>query len=228
MTRAREIAASLKQVQGEIAEALESVGRAPDDLTLIVVTKTFPVGDAQILYDLGVRQMGENRDEEGAHKSEQLPRDIKWHFQGQVQGRKIKSIASWADVVHSLDSISHATKFAANLEVKPIEFFLQVNLEPSRADRGGVAPREVVGFLNQLSQEALPMPIGLMTVAPLEMAPLAAFGYLAQLRNQLNSEFPSVGALSMGMSGDFKEAILAGATHIRVGKSILGSRGYPA
>ena len=108
MTRELEIAQNLAKVRERIAKAAASSDRNLEEITLIAVTKNFPVSDAQILYELGIRDMGENRDEEGARKSEQLPADISWHFQGQIQSRKIKSIASWADVVHSLDSLSHA------------------------------------------------------------------------------------------------------------------------
>ena len=154
MTRELEIAQNLAKVRERIAKAAASSDRNLEEITLIAVTKNFPVSDAQILYELGIRDMGENRDEEGARKSEQLPADIAWHFQGQIQSRKIKSIASWADVVHSLDSLSHAEKFAALVEGKPMEFFLQINLEPEREDRGGIAPNALEEFMNQLKIKA--------------------------------------------------------------------------
>ena len=223
MTREIEIAENLAKVRERIAKAAASSDRNLEEITLIAVTKNFPVSDAQILYDLGIRDMGENRDEEGARKSEQLPADISWHFQGQIQSRKIKSIASWADVVHSLDSLSHAEKFAALVEGKPIEFFLQINLEPEREDRGGIAPNALEEFMNQLKIKTEIVPIGVMTVAPIDQDPTRSFLKLAQL-----GKVAKVSKLSMGMSGDFEAAIAAGATHIRVGSSILGSRGYRA
>ena len=223
MTRELEIAQNLAKVRERIAKAAASSDRNLEEITLIAVTKNFPVSDAQILYELGIRDMGENRDEEGARKSEQLPADISWHFQGQIQSRKIKSIASWADVVHSLDSLSHAEKFAALVEGKPIEFFLQINLEPEREDRGGIAPNALEEFMNQLKIKTEIVPIGVMTVAPIDQDPTRSFLKLAQL-----GKVAKVEKLSMGMSGDFEAAIAAGATHIRVGSSILGSRGYRA
>ena len=223
MTRELEIAQNLAKVRERIAKAAASSDRNLEEITLIAVTKNFPVSDAQILYELGIRDMGENRDEEGARKSEQLPADISWHFQGQIQSRKIKSIASWADVVHSLDSLSHAEKFAALVEGKPMEFFLQINLEPEREDRGGIAPNALEEFMNQLKIKTEIVPIGLMTVAPIDQDPTHSFLKLAQL-----GKVAKVEKLSMGMSGDFEAAIAAGATHIRVGSSILGSRGYRA
>ena len=223
MTRELEIAQNLAKVRERIAKAAASSDRNLEEITLIAVTKNFPVSDAQILYELGIRDMGENRDEEGARKSEQLPADISWHFQGQIQSRKIKSIASWADVVHSLDSLSHAEKFAALVEGKPMEFFLQINLEPEREDRGGIAPNALEEFMDQLKIKTEIVPIGVMTVAPIDQAPTRSFLKLAQL-----GKVAKVEKLSMGMSGDFEAAIAAGATHIRVGSSILGSRGYRA
>ena len=223
MNREIEIAENLAKVRERIAKAAASSDRNLEEITLIAVTKNFPVSDAQILYELGIRDMGENRDEEGARKSEQLPADISWHFQGQIQSRKIKSIASWADVVHSLDSLSHAEKFAALVEGKPMEFFLQINLEPEREDRGGIAPNALEEFMDQLKIKTEIVPIGVMTVAPIDQDPTHSFLKLAQL-----GKVAKVSKLSMGMSGDFEAAIAAGATHIRVGSSILGSRGYRA
>ena len=223
MNREIEIAENLAKVRERIAKAAASSDRNLEEITLIAVTKNFPVSDAQILYELGIRDMGENRDEEGARKSEQLPADISWHFQGQIQSRKIKSIASWADVVHSLDSLSHAEKFAALVEGKPMEFFLQINLEPEREDRGGIAPNALEEFMDQLKIKTEIVPIGVMTVAPIDQDPTRSFLKLAQL-----GKVAKVEKLSMGMSGDFEAAIAAGATHIRVGSSILGSRGYRA
>ena len=223
MSRAEDIAANLAQVQEKISRAAAASDRTLDEITLIAVTKNFPVSDAQILYDLGIRNMSENRDEEGARKSEQLPADIRWHFQGQIQSRKIKSISSWADVIHSLDSLSHAEKFAALGEGAPTEFFVQINLEPERHDRGGIAPTQIDTFLQELAEKAEIFPIGLMTVAPIDQDPTRVFTELSEMQRRVRLQ-----NLSMGMSGDFEAAISAGATHIRIGSSILGSRGYPA
>ena len=228
MSRLAEISRNLLSVQQRINIAAASVGRNPSEIELIAVTKNFPVSDAQILYNLGIRNFGENRDQEGALKFKELPSDLRWHFQGQVQGRKIKSIASWADSVHSLDSLEHARKFGALLGSGVEEFFIQVNLEPERLDRGGVASSGVESFLTELRDQAAVTPSGLMTVAPLGMAASAAFIELRRLQLGLSKTFPALKSLSMGMSGDFEAAVRAGATHLRIGSSILGSRGVPA
>ena len=231
MNRNEEISQNLNAVSERVMRAAEIAERDPGDITLVVVSKNFPVSDAQVLYDLGVRHLGENRDQEGALKSEQLPADTIWHFQGEIQGRKIKSIASWADCIHSLDSLDHARKFdgAEHLSSSGTgrnkEFFVQVNLEPQRVDRGGVPIAELDEFLHILFSETRLAPIGLMTVAPQNMEPTKAFSKLQELRDDRVTKYPSLAGLSMGMSGDFEAAFLCGATHIRVGSSILGSRG---
>lgn len=219
--RAFELAEKLRAVEERISTAAKSAGRSRSDITLIAVTKFFPASDARILYDCGVRNFGENRDQEGAEKSSLVPPDSNWHFQGQIQGRKINSIISWAQVIHSLDSQAHAQKFNRRLEEigESRDFFLQVNLEPERLDRGGVAPSLVGKFLQEVEGLGALRIIGLMTVLPIEMDIEAGFTEVAAL--QRANGLP---ALSIGMSNDFEAAIRAGATHIRVGSSILGSR----
>ena len=228
MSRKEELAHNLGVIQEKIHAAALGAGRNPSEISLIVVTKTFPVSDAEILYELGVREMGENRDEEGSLKSEQLPIDVKWHFQGQVQGRKIRSISGWADVVHSLDSTAHAQKFDLETENKVAEFFIQINLEPARLARGGIPATELASFTQYLRQQTLLKIVGLMTVAPLTHEARDAFSQLKGLQTVLQESYPEAQALSMGMSNDFEAAIAAGATHLRIGSSILGSRVLPA
>jgi PLP dependent protein len=213
--RKQELATNLEEVELRISRALSESGRKREDVTLVVVTKTFPVEDAVLLYELGIRNFGENRDDEGARKNPVLPSDARWHFQGQVQGRKIASICDWADVIHSLDSLDHASKFASQPSAKSTEFFLQVNLEPQAEHRGGIVKELIPQFLESSAVEIF----GLMLVAPLSGNALDAFLEVSALRQKYE-----LGGLSMGMSGDFEQALKAGATHIRVGSSILGSR----
>ena len=213
--RREEIAVNLADVETRIRSSLSSVGRDRSEVTLIAVTKKFPVEDALILYELGIKHFGENRDQEGALKAPLLPPDSHWHFQGQIQGNKIASIASWAQTIHSLDSLDHAAKFARTENISSQEYFLQVNFESDAKHRGGIPRNEVEGFITNSS-----VPIsGLMVVAPLEVDPSGAFEELQGLAQQYGLK-----KLSMGMSGDFELALMAGATHIRVGSSILGSR----
>ena len=108
--RREELSENLNAIKSRISVAAQNAGRSAEEITLIVVTKTFPASDAQILYELGVRDFGENRDQEASAKSTELPDDCRWHFQGQIQSNKLKSIANWADVLHSIDDIAHASK----------------------------------------------------------------------------------------------------------------------
>ncbi len=224
--RRQELAASLREVQERIQRAVDSAGRDRAEITLIVVTKTFPASDAEILYELGARNFGENRDEEGREKSQILPNDSIWHFQGQIQSKKLRSITEWANVIHSLDELAHARKIATLSAGKAHSVFVQVSLDSpnTQTGRGGVGPALLMDFLRECSMISELDLRGLMAVAPLNMDPVIAFSRLAQLRKEVIAEFPQVASLSCGMSGDFEAAIAAGATHIRIGSSILGSR----
>jgi pyridoxal phosphate enzyme (YggS family) len=222
--RREELEENLGKIKARVATAATQAGRKIDDITLVVVTKTFPVSDAQLLYELGESNFGENRNEEGSAKKELAGSDVTWHFQGQIQSKKIRQIVQWANVVHSLDSVDHARKFAENPNAERLKFFVQINLEPSRVDRGGVSVAGLPEFLEEVAGLQGIDVIGLMTVAPLGIDPKDAFKEVAEAKNLVQKNYPSITQLSMGMSGDFEEAIACGATHIRIGSSILGSR----
>jgi len=213
--RIEELRENLAKVEAQIQGALRLASRNREDVTLVVVTKTYPVEDLLALYELGVRNFGENRDQEGSLKAPHLPPDTHWHFQGQIQSRKIPSLAQWADSIHSLDSLEHAAKFEKLQNSEKLNFFLQINLEEGAEHRGGVHVNEVSSFL-----ESCTLPIaGAMVVAPLGSDPLEAFSKVKKIADEHGLK-----EISMGMSGDFEAALVAGATHIRVGSSILGSR----
>ena len=211
MNRRDELAANLAAVQARI--------KSPD-VTLIVVTKTYPVSDVQILADLGVKDFGENRNEEGVEKSAAV--SGRWHYQGEIQSRKLRDIAQWANVVHSLDTASHISKLAT-IASKPLDIFLQLSLDGDPS-RGGVVEDQ----LPALAEIALASPnlnlLGLMCVPPVAADPRTAFTEIAAIHTRFIKRFPGATSLSAGMSGDFEVAIDCGATHIRVGSSILGSR----
>ena len=213
MSRASEITLNLEKIRRSI----------PEHVTLIVVTKTYPISDIEILYEAGVRDFGENRDHEGANKATQLPADANWHFQGQIQSNKLKSIVTWADFIHSLDDLDHAKKIS-KLRKEAIPVFIQVSLD-GQAGRGGILPSEIPNFLEECEKLKGINPIGLMAVAPLNEDPNTAFSRLAEIKAVTSAEFPKIKYLSAGMSNDYQAAIAYGATHIRVGSSILGSRG---
>jgi pyridoxal phosphate enzyme (YggS family) len=219
--RREELSANLIAVKSRISVAAQSAGRSAEEITLIVVTKTFPASDAQILYELGVRDFGENRDQEASVKSTELPDDCRWHFQGQIQSNKLKSIANWADVLHSIDDIAHANKLNSLVTSKDI--FIQVSLD-NQPNRGGVLPDLIPDFLEEISAFSNLKIRGLMAVAPLEEEPVIAFQRLKALSDRVVKTQPKAHEISAGMSNDFEAAISQGATHIRIGSQILGVR----
>jgi len=220
-SRAAEISANLQAITARIVSAAESAGRDREEITLIAVTKTFPVSDVKILYELGVRDFGENRDQEGSVKFSELPEDSNWHFQGQIQSNKLKSIATWADVIHSIDDVSHAKKLSSLVAAKDI--FVQVSLD-DLPGRGGVNPEQLLEFLDEVTALTNLKVRGLMAVAPLDEPPLEAFKRLKTLSETVIKTHPNTWEISAGMSNDFEAAISQGATHIRIGSQILGVR----
>jgi pyridoxal phosphate enzyme (YggS family) len=226
MTERREfISKSLQDVRSRIAQAAHSAKRELSQITLIAVTKTYPVEDVAILRDLGQTHFGENRTEEGSEKSLAIPGT--WHYQGQVQSRKLREIAAWADLIHSLDQLSHIEKLnriCAESE-KKIGVFIQLSLDGA-PDRGGVV-EEDLGALGEAVAASSALELkGLMCVPPVEYEHALAFAEIAEVHHRFLANFPSAKSLSAGMSSDFEIAIAHGATHIRVGSQILGSRTY--
>ena len=214
MSRIDEISANLEIVQSKIAAV------ASHPVTLIAVTKTFPVSDAQILQQLGGTDFGENRDSEGAEKSQIVVG--KWHFQGQIQSNKLKSITSWASVIHSLDDPRHF-EMIEKVAPHPLSIFLQVSLDGAH-HRGGAGVDQLYQLAEKVSASATHTLAGLMSVPPVGMDPEKAYSQLAVIRTEFMNRFPHAKSLSAGMSGDYETAISYGATHVRVGSSILGSR----
>ena len=214
MNRLDEISARLEIVRANIAAV------ADHEVTLIAVTKTFPVSDAQILHDLGVSNFGENRDAEGAEKAAIVPGT--WHFQGQIQSNKLKSITSWASVIHSLDDPRHF-EIIERVAPHPLTIFLQVSLDGAH-HRGGAGLEELYSLAELVEKSPTHTLAGLMSVPPLGIEPDVAFSQLAVIHNDFMKRFPAATKLSAGMSGDYQSAISHGATHVRVGSSILGSR----
>jgi pyridoxal phosphate enzyme (YggS family) len=224
-TRAQEIASALASVEDRITKAAATAGRNRSEITLIAVTKTYSANDVQILADLGVSNFGENRSDEGLEKSAAIA--ATWHFQGQVQGRKLKDIASWATYIHSIDSADHITKLSricAEMDRK-ISIFLQLSLDGA-PDRGGVLADQLGQLADQLGADPNLHLAGLMCVPPVAYGFDRAFGEIAKVHSAFKAGYPEAVGLSAGMSSDFEVAIAYGATHLRVGSEILGSRTY--
>ena len=217
--RKAEIARNLQEVKERINAAAKSVNRDPTEINLIVVTKTFPISDIEILRELGESNFGENRDQEAGPKAELI--SATWHFQGQIQSNKIKSICQWADVVHSISNEKEILKFGQS--PRKHQVFLQVSLD-GQEGRGGASPAELSQLADLVNESNNLDLLGLMAVAPLGIEPMKAFADLAQINHGFVGQYPNSKFLSAGMSGDFETAIKYGATHIRVGSSILGSR----
>ena len=214
MSRKVELENNLSEVKKKIASV------ADHDVTLIVVTKSFPASDAVILRELGIRDFGENRDSEGAEKSQLVP--ATWHFQGQIQSNKLKSITQWARVIHSLDDHRHF-ELIGKYATHPLSIFLQVSLDGAN-HRGGAKIKDLYSLAEAIEKSTEHTLSGIMAVPPLTMQADSAYAQLQQIHQDFMKEFPGATGLSAGMSGDYEMAISYGATHVRVGSSILGSR----
>ena len=207
--------------KAELAQNLAAVkATIPNDVHLIVVTKTFPLSDAQILHELGVAEFGENRDQEGKEKAPLVPG--KWHFQGQLQSNKLTSICNWAVVIQTIDTTRYVELVSKAAE-KEIEVFIQVSLD-GETHRGGALPTDLNEIADSILNSGNLKLQGLMAVAPLGEQPDQAFQRLSKIHQGFKASYPNAPYLSAGMSGDYLSAISHGATHVRVGSSILGSR----
>jgi pyridoxal phosphate enzyme (YggS family) len=224
MNRTSEITANLNDVKAKIASAALKAGRDADEITLIVVTKTFPVSDLEILYSLGVREFGENRDQEAAEKVAKLPFDTNWNFQGGIQSNKLKSITTWAGCIHSVDKLKYAQIISEQNTGKPKEIFIQVSLDQPPESRGGVDPKKLIDLASEVTKLPGISLKGLMAVAPLDLPEEQAFLKLKEIQADFVAVFKDAKYLSAGMSGDYEMAISYGATHLRIGSSILGNR----
>ncbi|HPM51686.1 MAG TPA: YggS family pyridoxal phosphate-dependent enzyme [Rhodoglobus sp.] len=215
-----DLEARLASVTAEVAQAARDAGRNPAEITTIVVTKFHPAALVRELADLGVSDFGESRHQEAQPKIAELA-DLAatWHFIGQVQSKKARQVRSYVDVIHSVDRPSLVDALAGG----PLDVFIQVNLTDDPA-RGGAQPDDLESLAERVaSTEGLRLR-GLMAVAPLESEPRREFARVRALSERLRAAHPEASGLSMGMSGDFREAILEGATHLRIGTAITGNR----
>jgi pyridoxal phosphate enzyme (YggS family) len=226
--RRQEVAAGLAAVRERIATACAGAGRDPDDVCLIVVTKFFPASDVRLLADLGVTDVGENRHQEAEGKvAECADLGLTWHFIGGLQSNKAAAVARYADTVHSVDRAKLVAPLnrGAHERSHPLDVLLQVSLDPAGSDqRSGVEPTELEALAARVVEAGMLRLRGLMAVAPLGEDAAAAFTRLAAMRGPFLDAHPQAQWLSAGMSADLEAAIEAGATHVRVGSAVLGSR----
>lgn len=223
----------LAAVRQRIDGAAAAAGRPGDPPQLIVVTKFHPADDVRRLSALGITDVGENRDQEAADKAAQLTDlDVRWHFIGQLQSNKAKSVVRYAHAVHSVDRLQLAAALAKAMAAErgrtgrtPLECFIQVSLDDDAdGHRGGALPADVPGLAEMLAGSADLRLAGVMAVAPLRAEPAAAFDRLAAVSARLTALHPEATGISAGMSQDLEAAIRSGATHLRIGSDILGPR----
>jgi pyridoxal phosphate enzyme (YggS family) len=233
-----ELATALADVRSRVARACAAAGRETGEVTLIVVTKYFPVSDVLLLHELGARHFGESRDQEAGEKFAEVRAalgagsDLTLHFIGQLQTNKAGHVASYADVVQSVDRarLVGALERGARAAGRSLEVLLQVDLDPgSAADpgaagRGGVRPEGADQLADAVAGSDSLRLRGVMAVAPRDADPDEAFALLRQVGDGIRRRHPDATWVSAGMSGDLEAAVRHGATHLRVGTAILGSR----
>jgi uncharacterized pyridoxal phosphate-containing UPF0001 family protein len=270
--RRAQLAANLDEVRGRIARACSAAGRDPAAVTLVAITKTYPASDVRLLAELGVTDVGENKDQEAAAKAAAVQAPLRWHFVGQLQRNKAKSVARYADVVESVDSlrlVAALSKAAVAHRTSPLDVLIQVSLDGDPSRGGAIASTDFslsapsslpsASSIPSVNVSSLSVPIpassdisgfpeppdderdfsrvaeavagadglrlgGVMAVAPIGWDPDRAFGILATLATRLRERYPRATAVSAGMSGDLEAAIRHGATHVRIGTSLLGMR----
>jgi pyridoxal phosphate enzyme (YggS family) len=222
---AESLSERLAEVDGRIAEAARIAGRDPAELTRIVVTKFHPATLVRELFELGVRDIGENRHQEAAAKAAELTDlDIAWHFVGQLQSNKARAVRRYANAIHSVDRPSLVDALATR---EPddglLDCFIELNLTQD-AGRGGVLPAEAEPLAELVAATPGLRLRGVMAVAPLDADPRVAFAGVRAVSDRIRAVVPEATAISAGMSDDFAEAIAEGATHLRIGTAITGKR----
>lgn len=225
--RRAELAARLLAVEERLTVACRAAGRERAAVTLVAVSKTWPATDVAALADLGVADFAENRDREAAAKAAQVPQ-VRWHFVGQLQTNKCRSVAGYASAVHSVDraKLVEALARAAVEGGRTVAALVQLQLDrdQSAPARGGAGADAVPALAEAIAAAPGLRLAGVMAIAPQGEEPLAAFERLAAVAARLRADHPTADWVSAGMSGDFPAAIAAGATHVRVGTALFGRR----
>jgi PLP dependent protein len=224
--RRAELEAAVARVRDRIARAAADAGRDPAEITLVAVTKTFPASDARLLVELGVHDLGENRDQEAAPKAAELsalPSPPRWHMVGRLQRNKARSVAEWAGVVQSVDSVRLADALARAAAEHPLDVLVQVSLDGDPA-RGGCPIPELHALADRVADHEPLRLRGVMAVAPLGADPDEAFARLRQVSTTLRERHPEAVTISAGMTADLEAAIRHGSTCVRVGTALLGGR----
>lgn len=225
--RLLELSLNLSEVHARVDAACVAANRARSEVQVLAVTKTFPASDLDLLAQLGCTDVGESRDQEARAKRQDVASPLRWHMIGQVQRKKAKHVAAWADVVESVDRIelAQALELGAQAADKTLDVLIQISLDPlGSPNRGGVDRIGVAPLAELILKSTHLNLMGVMAVAPLEGDPQAAFELLALSHTQLLQMAPQARTLSAGMSGDLEIAIANGATQVRIGGALLGNR----
>lgn len=225
------ISENLNIVRENIEKAAAEAGRAPGEITLIAVSKTKPVSMIEEAYACGCRDFGENKVQELCDKREVLPGDIRWHLIGHLQRNKVKYVVDKAYLIHSVDSLRLAEEIQKEAEKKQVDVnvLIEVNVAAEES-KFGVSPDEAENLIREVSKLPNIHIKGLMTIAPVVEKPEDNEIYFHKL-NQLfvdiqgkNIDNVNMSVLSMGMTGDYEQAVKDGATYVRVGTGIFGER----
>lgn len=235
--RREELAEALAEVHQRIETATASAGRAPGSVRLVAVTKTFPATDAALLTDLGVVDLGENREQEATPKVADLRElrseaTVRWHMLGRLQRNKARAVARWAAEIQSVDSdrladaLDRAVGNAreAGDRTEPLDVLVQVSIDGDPT-RGGAPLDTLKPLADQIARSGELRLRGIMAVAPLTMDPTDAFERLAAAADRLREDHPEATELSAGMTNDLELAVTHGSTCVRVGTALLGTRG---
>jgi pyridoxal phosphate enzyme (YggS family) len=218
-SRLSDIQSNLEIIQSRINKACSAAGRDISEITLIAVTKTYPASDVDLLKQLGIENVGENRDQEASSKKSEVKNHFKWHFIGQLQSNKAEEAVALFDMIHSVDRLSLVTALGKAMQKldRAVPCFIQVNIG-AEEQKGGCAVAELPDLLKAAQDAGVPV-AGLMCIPPAELEPAPFFALLVEL-----SARHGLAQLSMGMSDDFETAIMLGATYIRVGTALFGAR----
>jgi len=222
--RAAQLAANLAAVEQALAAACTTAARARAEVTLIAVSKTWPASDVAALAALGTGDFGESKDQEAVGKVAEVP-GVRWHFVGRLQRNKARSVAAYADLVHSVDrpELVRALDRGAAAAQRRLPVLVQVRLDEDPG-RGGAPRAAVLALADEVAGAEHLELAGVMAVAPLHGDPERAFAALAEVAADVRAGHPAATDISAGMSGDFPVALRYGATKVRVGTALFGGR----
>jgi PLP dependent protein len=219
------LAERLEALRSSIADAAAEAGRNAAEIRLIAVTKFQPAAVVRELFELGVRDFGESRHQEARAKAAELAHlDLTWHFVGQLQTKKARQVRAYADVIHSVDRVALVDALSDATNAADVrDCFVQLNLTDDPG-RGGVATEDLEPLVERVVAAPGIRLLGVMAVAPLGADPRRSFATVRAASQRVAAIDPEAVWISAGMSGDYREAILEGATHLRIGTAITGNR----